>query len=274
MFYVPRFTKITSMDAPRGASVTASSSMRRVARTGCLLLGGLLSAAVSSAEPLTVAYAHRPGYADMIEGVPKGISIEIAYKAVQAAKLDVSWALMVQPRQMAMFQQSAPNFCAIGLFKTPERVAYAQFSHPYYRDRRFVVVASRAAGPELHRKPTFAQLLEDRRLELGLLDSLSYGSQIDEMLRARGGVTKVEGRIEQVFKMVASGRIDYTLASPEEVEPIMAMAGVTHEQVDILSYPDFPEGNLRYFICSKAVDKGVIKQLNKGIAALNIHLNE
>lgn len=229
-------------------------------------------AMAAGAEPLTMAYAHRPGYADMVDGKPKGISIEIAARAIKAARMDVSWELMVQPRQMAILQRAAPNFCAIGLFKTPEREAFAKYSNAYYRDQPLVIVAFHGAAARLRGKPSFAQLLQDRNLELGLLDSLSYGVVVDDMLKARGGVRQIEGKIEQVFKMVAVGRIDYTIASPEEVEPIMTMAGVTRDQIAILDYPDLPDGNLRYFLCSKAVDQSVIDRLNAGIAALKIKL--
>lgn len=279
MFFVSYRTEKTVFSRSRRSALSGvfvSSLPRWSWQTAIrlLLTGGLLLGAASvSAEPLTLAYAHRPGYADMINGVPQGISIEIAYKAIKAAELDVSWELMVQPRQMAMFKRSAPNYCAIGLFKTPEREAYAQYSNAYYRDRRFVIVASRSAAAELRNKASFAQLLQDTRLKIGLLDSLSYGSQIDDMLKASGAVIRIEGKIEQVFKMVAAGRIDYTIASPEEVDPIMAMAAVTPAEVEIINYPDFPEGNLRYFVCSKAVDKGVIERLNAGIAALRIRLH-
>lgn len=259
---------LSGVCAPRSPSRLWRSSVR------LLLFGALASGAPAiGAEPLTLAYAHRPGYADIVDSVPKGISIEIASRVVKAAKMDVTWELMVQPRQMAMLQRAAPNFCAIGLFKTPEREAFATFSNAYYRDRRLVIVSSRSASAHLRAKASFAQLLQDHDLEIGLLDSLSYGSLVDDMLKARGGVRRIEGKIEQVFKMVAAGRIDYTIASPEEVEPIMAMAGVGPSEVKIIHYPDLPDGNLRYFLCSKAVDQGVIDRLNAGIAALKIDLH-
>jgi polar amino acid transport system substrate-binding protein len=237
------------------------------------MLPGILAASCVSAEPLTLAYAHRPGYAEMIDGVPKGVSIELAHKIIDAAKLDVFWELMVQPRQMAMLKKSAPDYCAIGLFKTPEREAYARYSNAYYQDRRFVIVASRLTADKLRSKAAFAELLQDTRLKLGLLDSLSYGVKVDEMLKTSGTVRRIEGKIEQVFQMVASGRIDYTIASPEEVEPIMNAANVTHAAVEILSYPDFPEGNMRYFLCSRAVEQSVMDKLNAGIKMQKIHLD-
>jgi len=237
-----------------------------------LMLGAWLFGA-AHAEPLTLAYAHRPGYADMINGKPKGLSIEIAARAAKAANLDVSWALMVQPRQMAMLQRHVPNFCAIGLFKTPEREALGQFSNAYYRDRPYVVVVSRAAARKVRGKASFALLLRDSTLELGLLDSLSYGTKIDDMLKARGAVRRIEGKIEQVFKMVASGRLDYTIASPEEVGPILDLAGIKRDEVEAVSYPDMPDGNLRYFLCSKAVEQAVMDRLNAGIAALKLDLH-
>ena len=76
-----------------------------------------------------------------------------------------------------------------------------------------------------------------------------------------------------MFRMVAAGRIDYTIASPEEVEPIMAMAGIAPAQVEVVHFADLPDGNLRYFLCSRAVDQSVIDRLNAGIAALKIDLH-
>ncbi|MGK4422030.1 hypothetical protein ACSLVQ_27665, partial [Klebsiella pneumoniae] len=79
-------------------------------------------------------------------------------------------------------QANQSPLCSPGLYKNPEREAYARFSLPILRDRPHVVLAHANVAAQIRAMPRVAQLFADATLQPGLLEGVSYGLQFDQYL--------------------------------------------------------------------------------------------
>lgn len=234
---------------------------------GALAAALLLVCAPAMAEPLTLGFLSRPGFAEMADGKPSGAFLPIAAAAVAKAGLHVDWQALPQKRLIDQVRQDTPNYCAVGIYKTPERTAFAKFSEPFYRDLSFVIATSSAKLADVQRHQTLAALTGDAGLKLGTIDGFSYGVEIDGLIKAmKGNLDAAVTTPDKLLAKINAGRIDYMLAAPEEADFSLKQSGVDPAAIKRVNMSGTPDGAARHFMCSKSVGDDTIAKLNAAIA--------
>ena len=235
------------------------------------IIATLGAAQGASAEPLTLGFLSRPGFAEMVDGKPAGAFLPIAANAVAKAGVEVTWQALPQKRLIDQVQQDTENYCAVGIYKTPAREAFAKFSSAFYRDKPFVVVSTTAKEAEIKAHKGLMDLTTDANQKLGAVEGFSYGREIDDRIKAMtGNVDLAVVTPDKIVAKVAAGRDSYMLAAPEEFDIAVKQSGVNAADLVQIAFPDIPQGAQRHFMCSKSVDDATIAKLSAGISSLNL----
>lgn len=175
--------------------------------TSCLLLVTLLlillpQSRVFAEERFDVLfYDNYFPYSYEEEGMPSGLFVEITKKIVESAPLKVTYHMYPFKRAMALGKQG--KGLVSGLYKTPERQRYFEFSRPYYTEN--IVLISDKRLPETLIKTEFDSI---KGWRIGLLRGMSYGPAIDKALK--NGII-IEDRVDSDllnYKKLKLGRID------------------------------------------------------------------
>lgn len=238
-----------------------------------LLVAVTLTTGHAEAEPLLLGYVQRPGLADMIDGKPSGAFLPLAAAAAQYAHVDIQWQMLPQKRLIDEVRVNRPNYCACGIYKTAERLTFAKFTLPFYRDKPFVIIALKRNEATIRSHKTFAELIADTTLKVGLIQGYSYGRILDGMLaKTTVNADRMVGATTQHSAKLVAGRIDYVIGVAEEANNIEASGKSNADDFVRVEFPDMPLGELRHFMCSMAVDDTLIARLNEGINALHLKL--
>jgi len=241
------------------------------------------------AEPLEVLYIERPSYYYTHEGRPDGFLMQLAVSIFDEAGIDVTYSSVPPSRILARLKSGARE-CSVGWFKRPDREAYALYTLPIYRNRPLVLVHLWNDEARFSGLSRLSEVFSDKSLRWGIVSGFSYGDQVDEM-RGRLHPVTVEATASQsqLLRMLALGRFDYLLISPEELDAL-AMASEAIQGYSFSSVPDdaspspggsirrgdvavrelldIPEGNLRYILCARVVGQEVIQILNRAIRTI------
>ena len=247
--------------------MTASKSLL-CTLTAFATLGAIHGAA---AEPLTLGYLSRPGFAEIVDGKAAGAFLPIAADAVAKAGVEVTWQALPQKRLIEQVAQDTANYCAVGIYKTPEREAFAKFSSAFYRDKPFVVVSTTAKEAGIKAHKGLMDLMADANQKLGAIEGFSYGREIDVQIKTMSD--KVDLAVvtpDKIVAKVAAGRDSYMLAAPEEFAIAVKQSGANAADLAQIAFPDIPQGAQRHFMCSKSVDDATIAKLSAGISSLNL----
>ena len=232
---------------------------------GCLLL--TLAAPSLAAEPVLIAYRDKPPYTWTDHGKPAGQLLDKTVAAFARAGVPLRFEEMPSKRiAMELLNNSGP-VCSPGWYKLPERESLANFTRPIYRDPPQVVLASTAAAARIRAHRSVKSLLNDRALRLAVVDEISYGPELDAMIkhipRKPLGATVTS---LQLSKMVAAERADYMLIDQDDLDYLRAsndFAGL-----EPIHFADMPKGLFRYLWCSKQVDAATLGRIDNAISQL------
>jgi hypothetical protein len=171
-------------------------------------VAGVAGNPAAMANPLVAGFLSRPGFAEMTDGKPAGAFLPAAVAAAAKGGGDVDWRALPQKRLIDQVRQDMPDFCAVGIYQTPERVGFAKFSDPFYRDQRFAVATTQAGQPRITAAKSFATLADDKSLKLGGIDGFSYGVAIDALVKGMvGHVDLAVITPDKLLAKLAAGRI-------------------------------------------------------------------
>ena len=219
------------------------------------------------AQTITVAWRDKPPIHYTENGVDKGPVLERAKKVFALAGIDARFIREPSKRIWANFQSGAANYCSFGWYLLEERAQVAQFSAPMQTDPPHYVIFAPDAFVAYQKHATLASLLADSSLTLGVVDGVSYGLQLDAMIRASAG--KVVRRTVEpalMVRMMGAGRFDFMFVDrgdwdyAREREPALRDAFMR-------AYPDAPPGLQRYIVCSKDVAPELMARINKALEA-------
>ncbi|WP_375740154.1 substrate-binding periplasmic protein [Pseudomonas boanensis] len=228
----------------------------------CLLLPTFVNA-----ESLTVYYIEKPPYYHTERGEPTGFLLERARAIFSKADVPVHFEARPAKRILHELQQGRDAACSIGWFKTPERQQFAWFSRPIHRDAPMLVLTRNSLAEQIRSYSSLSALVQSP-LRLGLVDGFSYGG-LDHMLKTASS-HKVTAPPAQTVRMLAAERIDFTLIDERELPYILAEADLRDAKLTKLNMPDIPAGQLRYLMCSKAVDDALRERLDQAIEDLGV----
>lgn len=223
----------------------------------------------TTAPPIILAYYERPPYYTTgSDHVLSGLVGEIGLTVFRRSRLPYSLQIMPPKRQLKNVETNHERLCALGWFKTPDREEFAIFSRPIYQDLPTAVV-TRAGITISPAAPTLAELLQRTDLTLLTQSGYSYGAHVDEALRRyRPATVNTTGNATQMLKMIDSGKADYFIVAAEEADEALGISS-NPNNFHLLLPRDMPEGNLRYFMCSKQVTPEEMGLLNAAITAEN-----
>ena len=218
-----------------------------------------------SESAIAVLYHERPPYYVTGPLGVYGLCVDPVKKAFSAAGIGVDWVKVPAARQMEMLRANAPNICAVGWFKTPEREKFAVYSHAIYQDSSMIALA-RADNPHLVSGRPLARTLENRDVTFLRKDGYSYGRYIDDLIlkySPRQEITTAENI--GMLKILHDGLADYFFISEEEAAELIHTSGLPADTFQFIRFPDVPEGSRRYLLFSRSTEKHIIDRVGAAI---------
>jgi len=228
------------------------------------VLSCLTRGAGAASEPrLTLLVFDRPPFYRLKDGRPDGgFLLDNTLAFLERARISYVVEEMPPGRVLATFLARDTDACAVGWFKTPDRMAFARFSAPISRDRPLAVAVGGAACPD---RSTLAEFLAAKP-HWGLRNGFSYGPEADALLAALP-----EGRLHRLsdptrmLPLLAKGRLDAVLIEPEEFSWRTGQDKTLAAAVRLCPLADAPAGNLRYVMCDMTVSPEVMARLDAAI---------
>lgn len=240
-----------------------------LARPLALLVALWAGAACAQPPTLTVEYRDKPPYSYTEGGKPAGFLMERTARLLKRAGIDAQFAEVPIRRTLLNLQANQAAMCSPGLYKNPEREAFARFSLPIHRDKPHVVLAHASAAAQIRAIPRVAQLFADASLQPGLLDGVSYGVQLDQFLAtAARPAERARLTVMQLARMVAAHRVDYMLIDEEDLAWLRRDPEFAPLPLVRIEFADMPRGELRYLACTMQVAPQTMDRLNQAIREL------
>ena len=244
-----------------------------MSRVACLPLAlslsvGLLAPARAQST-LAIEYRDKPPYTYTQDGKPAGFLMERTAQVLKRAGIEARFAEVPIRRTLLSLQANATALCSPGLYKTPEREAYARYSLPIHRDRPHVVLAHGSVAGQIRAFTRIAQLFADPTLQPGLLDGVSYGVPLDQAL-ASAARTPLRAQLSplQLARMVGARRVDYMLIDQEDLGWLRKDPEFANLPLVRIDFADMPRGELRYLACSQQVSRETLDRINQAIREL------
>ena len=231
-----------------------------------LLAAMLLLPSVSPAQPLEVLYFEYPPYYHALpDGRAAGLIVDLAGKAFDKAGVQAEFRFVPVKRILQDMQLGRP-VASLGWFKTPEREEFARFSRPIYINRPVVVFFLREKEELFRPYDTLEALLESGKFFMGRVAGLSDGPQLDAMLaKYPDRIVHVTADSVRLVKMLQTGRFDFFLLPPEEIDVLLRESQVSPQDFSLKAMSDIPQGNSRHIIYSKTVDEALIRKVDQAI---------
>ncbi len=226
----------------------------------------LLLPSLAFAEPLNVLYFEYPPYYHAHpDGQPTGLIVELARKVFATAGVEAQFDFVPAKRILHDIESDQP-VASLGWFKTPEREAFARFSLPIYINRPVGVFFLRENEEKFRPYETLEALMESGVFLIGRVQALSDGEQLDALLdRYPDKIVQVAADSVRLVKMLETGRFDFILIPPEEMDVLLQEAQVAPEDFMLRSMRDIPQGNARHIMYSMSVDETVIRKIDAAI---------
>lgn len=235
-------------------------------------LGGAgLPAGAEPATPVLIEYRDKPPYSYTLDGKPTGLLIDKTIAIFKLARVPYQLSEVPLKRILKDLQTSTQPTCSPGWYKLPERELFAQFSLPMHQDKPQVVLAAAGSASQVRAHRELRALVKDRELQLGIVDGVSYGAEIDRMIAERprpplrATVTAL-----QLSKMLGFDRADFMFIDQEDLGHLDRQGEITGKGVQRVDFPDIPAGLFRYLMCGKNLDGAILARLNAAIQRLGL----
>lgn len=223
----------------------------------------------AAADPITVAWRDKAPYHYLENGIEQGFLLLRAKRIFSSAEAPAVFVERPSKRIWKDFERGKANYCSIGWYRLPERERVAQFSIPFHEDPPHMLLVSLPALPAIQAHGSLASLMADPDVALGVVDGVSYGPILDELIRhSANRVEPVTVSPASLMQMVAANRITYMLADQADWQYQRRQA---EELGRIAEYhfSDMPPGLERFIVCSKDVSPAVMSRINQAIRALS-----
>lgn len=235
------------------------------ARLACLSLLCAVPYPALAADPITVAWRNKAPYHYVDQGVEQGFLLERARQIFVTAGIETQFVQHPAKRIWHSFEQGASRYCSFGWYRLPERERIALFSQAFHTDPPHIVLVSTHALAAIRAHSSFAGVLRDKRITLGLIDGVSYGPSLDHLIAGSANQIRhatVEPTV--MMRMVAAHRVDYMLADQADWDYLRQ-----HEKgLDTITeqrFTDMPAGLERHIVCSKDVAPELMTRINHAI---------
>jgi uncharacterized protein (TIGR02285 family) len=229
----------------------------------------LLAPCGAVAEKLLIVFRDKPPYSFVESGTPKGFLLDRTRNVLGRAGIEPEFREMPPKRIFMEIEMNEQPICSFGWYKIPEREKYARFSASLHQDRPHVVLAGPRSADAVRRHTTLKGLMSDRTLVLAGADGVSYGQELDALIKAFPGNTdRTLQSPLQVAKKLAAQRADFMLIDQDDFDYLTASnADFRGDGLVRIEYPDMPGGLKRYILCSQKVGDDTMRRINTAIAA-------
>jgi len=222
------------------------------------------------AATVKIYYFERPPYYFTENGIAKGILIEKTEKIFNLAKIKYKFYSLPVKRIFAYLEKDIPA-CSPGWYYTEKRSKIFKYTLPIYESKPIVAVVNSDKWNYKNRFCSLKKLLLSN-LKLGLISGFNYGKVLENSFYSMKKSLKLKRfttSVDNIIKLVALGRIDYTFVSEENIYTFLNKNRRFKKFLTIVRINEIGKGEKRYIICSKKVSDKIIMKLNNAIKRLN-----
>ncbi len=237
-----------------------------------MLLGLLLPMAdtawcAGAEEPaLSLYYYERPPfhYTDD-QGQVAGSIAATTESLFRRAGLSLRWVRMPANRILNTLRGEQAAACSPGWYATPERRLDFRFSLPMLRDKPLIALV-REDYP-VPANTTAKSFFESPRLRLLAKQNFSQGAYMDALIARMppARVQRVAMEVPDMIRMLRADRADAVITTEVEAALFVHAAGLSMGDFQIARFPDVPEVEYRYLLCSQAVSSATMARIDKAI---------
>lgn len=233
---------------------------------GLPLLGAPFAA---QAEDIVVLVYDRPPLFTVDGAAIGGLVVEPVKRIFAEAGLSYRWQVTSAKAALRIVEENAGAACAPGWFYKPARERFGRYTLGFFLDApRKVLYREGDSAVESHR--SYASLLADQTLRMGVREAYSYGPQLDrqiEQLRPPRVFTNQDA--DGQLRMLVGGRFDYFTMAGAQADYLLGNAAFG-DKVTAQVMDDVPAADQRRIICSLATPDEVIDRLNRAIRTLRL----
>ena len=228
------------------------------------LCAGLLLARVALArEVIVLLYEERPPYMLRMGEEVIGLTAAPSTAAFRRAGISYVWENGSMNRQLHLLKENSGQYCVIGWYKTPERIAYAKFTRAIYQDRRLAALVRSSAGvPD---GVALEKVLALPGLRVLVKTNYSYGEHVDQLLdkvRPQGLASpQPNGQLAELLK---ANRADFMFVAEEEGQHFLRTGGAAGA-LRLVHFADIAAVGERHIACTRSVPDAIIDKLDRAI---------
>lgn len=233
-----------------------------------ILMSVFCSSSSAQANKIIVGYNEKPPFFFTDNRSASGSVVELARHIFKDAGVSYEFQPMPFNRIMENLKSQRPNFIALGLSKSPEREVFANFSKPFFKDKKPLILIKKVRKDDFLKFKTFELMLSGSDYKFGGKEGNIY--PIDSFLKTIGPRDiRVNVEMTSILKMLHSRRVDFIMLYPDELEYLLTKTGLPAQEFEQLDYPDLPNAGYRYLLFSKAIPQQTIDRIDRSIAKMS-----
>jgi polar amino acid transport system substrate-binding protein len=216
-------------------------------------------------DVVTIAWRVKPPYQYTVNEQPQGILVDRVKKIFSLANIKTQFVEEPTNRIFYNFKNGRKNYCAFGLYYVADRASFAQYSSVFHRDPPQTILVSPAAFNLVSAHLTLTSLLADANLTLGVVDTSSYGPELDAMIKAsKNKILRSTTLQSNMARMIAANRASFMFVDRKDWEYLQKNDEHVRGALQI-DLPDLPPSQNRYILCSKDMTAAQMQRINKAI---------
>jgi len=242
----------------------------RLGSIGALIVSMATASAAAPAEaPLQLYYYERPPFhSSDAGGHVVGRFVAPTEQILRRAGLRFEWVPMPANRVLATLRSAATPACSPGWYATPERQAEFWLSRPMLHDRPLIALlrADFPVPPGVTAK-AFFQLPS---LRLLVKQNFSQGAYMNALIERMPApqVQQVTLEVPGMVQMLKADRADVIITTEAEAALFVSEAGFSMSEFQVLHFPDTPDDEYRYLICSPTIAAPIRARIDRAIRLL------
>jgi polar amino acid transport system substrate-binding protein len=220
-------------------------------------------------SPLIVAWNVRPPYQYLENGVEKGERIERVKQVFSLTR--IPFALVQEPPKRIWSQYAAgvKNYCSFDWYRLPEREALVQFSITLEKNTGYSVLSNVSSYAKVAAHPNLKSLLSDPSLTLGSVDSASYGTELEAMIKVSRNKQERHSVLPMIMaRMIGANRASFMLIEKAAWD-FLKDSDSYFQQTRIVEIDGIPKGLDSYIVCSKDISTSTMSKINDAIRQLS-----